>query len=75
MLFCPECRRSKIGADFDEGSALSYTRNFTLPGGFGRGRVILHIGAADQRADVFLNGKPLGYHKGGYEAFSIDITE
>ena len=73
--FCPESKLSKIGTHFDEGSSLSYTRNFTLPEGFNRGRVILHIGAADQRADVFLNGKPVGYHKGGYEAFSIDITE
>ena len=73
--FCPESRLSRIGTHFDEGSALSYTRNFTLPEGFNRGRVILHIGAADQQADVFLNGKPVGYHKGGYEAFSFDITE
>ena len=73
--FCPESKLSKIGAHYDEGSALSYTKTFKLPAGFNRGRVILHIGAADQRADVFLNGKPVGYHKGGYEAFSIDITE
>ena len=73
--FCPECKLSRIGTHFEEGSALSYTRNFTLPEGFNRGRVILHVGAADQRADVFLNGKPVGYHKGGYEAFSFDITE
>ena len=73
--FCPESKLSKIGTHFDEGSALSYTRSFTLPEGFNRGRVILHIGAADQRADVFLNGKPVGYHKGGYEAFSFDVTE
>ena len=73
--FCPESKLSKIGDHFDEGSALSYTRNFTIPEGFNYGRVLLHIGAADQRADVFLNGKPVGYHKGGYEAFSIDVTE
>ena len=73
--FCPESCLSRIGTHFDEGSALSYTRNFTLPKEFNRGRVILHIGAADQRADVFLNGKPVGYHKGGYEAFSLDITD
>ena len=73
--FCPESRLSKIGIHYEEGSALSYTRTFTLPEGFNRGRVILHIGAADQRADVFLNGKPVGYHQGGYEAFSMDVTE
>ena len=73
--FCPESKLSKIATHFDEGSTLAYTRNFILPEGFNRGRVILHIGAADQRADVFLNGKPVGYHKGGYEAFSFDVTE
>ena len=72
--FCPESRLSGIGKHYDEGSILSYSRSFTLPAGFNRGRVLLHIGAADQRADVFLNGKPVGFHKGGYEAFSFDIT-
>ena len=73
--FCPESRLSGIGKHYDEGSLLCYTRNFRLPDGFSKGRVILHIGAADQRADVFLNGKPMGTHKGGYEAFSMDITD
>ena len=72
--FCPESRLSAIGTHFEEGSLLSYSRSFTIPEGFHRGRVLLHIGAADQRADVFVNGKPVGTHKGGYEAFSIDIT-
>ena len=72
--FCPESTLSYIGEHFDEGSLLCYNRTFRLPDGFNRGRVILHIGAADQQADVFLNGKPIGVHKGGYEAFSFDIT-
>ena len=72
--FCPECRLSGFGQHFPEGSLLGYTRNFTLPEGFHKGRVLLHIGAADQRADIFLNGKPVGSHKGGYEAFTVDIT-
>ena len=73
--FCPESKLSGIGKHFDEGALLCYTRDFTLPEGFNRGRVLLHIGAADQRADVFLNNKPVGAHKGGYEAFTIDLTE
>ena len=73
--FCPESKLSGIGKHYDEGSLLCYNRSFVLPEGFHRGRVILHIGAADQRADVFLNGKPVGVHKGGYEAFSFDITD
>ena len=72
--FCPESKLSCIGKHFDEGSVLCYSRSFRLEEGFNRGRVILHIGAADQRADVYLNGKPVGIHEGGYEAFSFDIT-
>ena len=73
--FCPESKLSGIGKHFDEGSLLCYNRRFTLPEGFNKGRVLLHIGAADQRADVFLNNKPVGWHKGGYEAFTLDITD
>ena len=75
LPFCPESKLSGFGKHFEEGSILGYGRSFTLPEGFRRGRVILHIGAADQRTDVFLNGKPVGTHKGGYEAFSLDITD
>ena len=72
--FCPESKLSYIGKHYEEGSLLCYSRRFRLDEGFNRGRVILHIGAADQRADVFVNGKPVGIHTGGYEAFSYDIT-
>ena len=73
--FCPESKLSGYAKHYDDGSMLQYCRNFQLPEGFNRGRVILHVGAADQRADVFLNGKPVGTHKGGYEAFSFDVTD
>ena len=73
--FCPESQLSGYGKHYEEGSLLGYCRSFTLPEGFNRGRVLLHIGAADQRADIFLNGKPVGTHKGGYEAFTVDITD
>ena len=73
--FCPESKLSGIGVHFEECSLLCYNRRFTLPEGFNRGRVLLHIGAADQRADVFVNNKPVGSHSGGYEAFTFDITD
>ena len=73
--FCPEAPLSGIHGHFPEGSFLFYRRNVTLPEGFNRGRVILHIGAADQVADVFVNGKELCHHEGGYESFSCDITD
>ncbi len=72
--FCPESKLSGIGQHFEEGAALWYRRKVTLPEGFNRGRVLLHIGAADQTADVYVNGKHLMRHEGGYEAFTVDIT-
>ncbi len=73
--FCPESRLSGVGMHFREGSALVYRRTFTLPEGFNRGRVLLHIGAADQKAEVCVNKKRLYLHEGGYEAFTVDITD
>ena len=73
--FCPESLLSGINEHFPEGCALRYRRSFTLPENFNRGRVLLHIGAADQKAEVFVNGKLVGSHVGGYEAFSFDITD
>ena len=73
--FCPESSLSGIKKHFPEGSILCYKRTFTLPDGFHRGRVILHIGAVDQVADVYVNDKHVGHHEGGYEAFSFDISE
>ncbi len=72
--FCPESLLSGIKAHFSEGSYLFYHRTLTLPQGFHKGRVLLHIGAADQVADVYVNGEHVGSHVGGYEAFSFDIT-
>ena len=72
--FCPEAPLSGIHGHFPEGCFLFYRRSFTLPEGFHRGRVLLHIGAADQTADVYVNGKEAGHHEGGYDAFSFDIT-
>lgn len=38
-------------------------------------RLLLHFGAVNYRAEVFLNGQQVGTHSGGYTPFSFDITE
>ena len=38
-------------------------------------KLILHFGAVDYESHVFLNGHPVGDHKGGYNRFSFDITQ
>ena len=73
--FCPESQLSGIHRHFPEGSVLIYRRKFTLPEGFQKSRVLLHIGAADQVADVYVNRVSVCHHEGGYEAFSCDITD
>ena len=45
-----------------------------MPRGFNRGRVLLHFGAVDQIATVYVNGKEVCHHIGGYTPFSADIT-
>ena len=72
--FCPESQLSGIETHFPEGSFLFYRRVFNLPEGFFLGRVLLHIGAADQELTCYVNGKKVGSHSGGYEAMTFDIT-
>jgi beta-galactosidase/beta-glucuronidase len=52
---------------------LWYHRSFVAPNLKGR-RLLLHFGAADWRAEVWINGKSMGKHEGGYDPFSFDIT-
>lgn len=73
--FCPESLLSGIHTHFEEGAFLFYRRRIALPAGFVRDRVLLHIGAADQILDCWVNGRHMGRHVGGYEAFTFDITE
>ena len=73
--FCPESNLSGIGIHFPEGHSLFYRRECTLPEGFNRGRVLLHIGAADQIAEIYVNQIQVGTHVGGYEAMTFDITD
>ena len=72
--FCPESLLSGVQKHFPEGAPLKYRRKFTLPEHFNRGRVLLHIGAADQIAEVYVNQVHLATHVGGYDSFTVDIT-
>ena len=72
--FCPESLLSGIGMHFAEGSWLHYRRAFSLPEAALQGKVLLHFGAVDQKALIYVNGHLAGSHVGGYEAFSVDIS-
>ncbi|MBQ3074766.1 MAG: glycoside hydrolase family 2, partial [Clostridia bacterium] len=72
--FPPESRLSRIERVTEQGDTLHYTRSFTLPEGFRKDRVLLHFGAVDQVAKVYLNGTLVAEHVGGYLPFSADVT-
>ena len=72
--FPVESALSGVMRRLDEKSTLWYQRRFTVPPAWSGRRVRLHFGAADWRARVWLNGKEIGQHRGGYDAFSFDIT-
>lgn len=54
---------------------LWYRRTFTVPENWAGKRILMHFGAVDWESEVFINGVSKGTHKGGYDAFSYDITD
>lgn len=78
-------RRSSIRVPFPVGSPASdvdfpdrgrfiYRRSFELQDFSAEKRYLLHIGACDYSTIVFINGKEVGRHTGGYASFSFDIS-
>ena len=73
--FCPESQLSGLKEHFNHNQPLKYRRTFSMPEEFEQGRALLHFGAVDSSAEVYLNGKFVAEHVGGYEAFVVDITD
>lgn len=72
--FCPESKLSGI-ANTDFMMCVWYRKGFEIPEEYKNRRAILHFGAVDYHAIVYVNSKKVGEHKGGYTSFSFDITE
>ena len=72
MPFPPQAFLS--GFSGEVGNQLTYEKEFVIPDSFTKERILLHFGAVDQLATVYVNGKEVGYHEGGYLPFSCDIT-
>lgn len=54
-----------------------YRREVTAPDGFDAAlghRLLLHFGAVDHVAEVFVAGRQVGAHEGGYLPFTVDVT-
>ena len=71
--FCPESELSGVQhTDFMYG--VWYKRTVTVTEKQLKGRAVLHFGAVDYCAKVFVNGELVGTHKGGYVSFEFDVT-
>lgn len=71
--FCPESALSGVNHK-DFMNCVWYRRNIEIPETEKGKKVILHFGAVDYHAIVYVNGQRVGEHKGGYTSFSFDIT-
>ncbi len=57
-----------------ENNIVWYERNFTVPSDWKGKDILLHFGAVDWQADVWINDIKVGSHTGGYTAFHFNIT-
>ncbi|MEG1633658.1 MAG: glycoside hydrolase family 2 TIM barrel-domain containing protein [Oscillospiraceae bacterium] len=73
--FSPETSLSGVERSLSPREYLWYRRPLTLPEGFNVGRVLLHFGAVDQEATVYLDGREVCSHVGGYLPFDADISD
>ena len=66
-----------MAADYDTNSrsTMLYQREFTLPESWNGRNVLLHFGAVDWKCNVYVNGQLAGNHTGGFDPFTIDITD
>ncbi|WP_421941963.1 glycoside hydrolase family 2 protein [Pedobacter sp.] len=74
-ILVPFAVESALSGVMEHHESIWYRRKFKIPATWKGQQVLLHFGAVDYEAEVFINGKSLGKHTGGYDPFSYDITK
>jgi beta-galactosidase/beta-glucuronidase len=72
--FAVESALSGVGKTVGKDSVLWYKRTVSLSPVKNK-KTILHFGAVDWLCTVFVNGKEIGSHQGGYDPFSFDVSD
>jgi len=72
--FAVESQLSGVGKRVDAGNQLWYRRTFEVSSNERKKPLLLHFGAVDWEAEVFINGQSAGIHRGGYDPFFFDIS-
>ncbi len=73
--FAIESALSGVQKPLGPDQRLWYRRSFRPPVDLAGGSLLLHFGAVDWHCEVFVNGQSVGEHTGGYDPFSLEITE
>ncbi len=73
-ILVPFAVESAISGIKEHHSRLWYRRTFSVPENWNEKQIIIHFGAVDYESEVYINGTSLGIHKGGYDAFSYNIS-
>ncbi len=72
--FAIESSLSGVGKRVELDQELVYQRTFDVPSAWKNRQILLHFGAVDWKADVWVNGIKVGTHTGGFTPFSFDVT-
>lgn len=72
--FAVESSLSGAGKTVGKDSVLWYHTILQLATSKNKQRTLLHFGAVDWEATIYLNGKEVGKHEGGYDPFTVDIS-
>lgn len=72
--FCYESELSGIGSDAPSRSVW-YRRSFAVTEEECSATVLLHFGAVDYRARVWVNGQYVGTHEGGFTPFAFEVQQ
>jgi hypothetical protein len=73
--FAIESALSGVGKSFTPDDRLWYRRRFELPAEWKQQRILLHLGAVDYEATLWINGALVGSHRGGSDPFTFDISD
>lgn len=73
--FSVESELSGVGKALLPEQRLWYRRKFTVGKEFSGKEALLHFGAVDWQCSVWVNGKLVGEHTGGYNPFTFNITD
>ncbi len=72
--FALESSLSGVGKTLGKNNELIYQRTFNVNSAWAGKNILLHFGAVDWKAEIYVNDVKVGSHTGGYTPFSFDIT-